>query len=365
MELNRLVSDNIQGIPKNIEFVRNKFLKITCSDKTQLNLLAQKRSFGTYAIEIDVQERREKLSYCFIYGIDKDVGIEELKATIEPKPVVIYRMKRKGQDADYIKAGYTTPSPPRKVKIGLLSYNTTDVSNRPPLCAYCRRIGHTKTVCKATKPACPKCAGEHEYHDCQQKDSPHSLCSNCGGPHSAAYGGCPAIKSYAAVTAIQKKDNISRPAAKQRYSESNPVIPIPPPRTQLHLQPPPPRSFTDGEATYTKLDQPALEAKIHSSIEEVFATETIMPRVFGMCLAIHEISDKGYLSRQFTAPLEYAMKKVLGKEQAELWYAPVMKYKQLAFKSFTAYTKQYHIEPICAPLKTQQEAEDTASEVDG
>ena len=60
----------------------------------------------------------------------------------------------------------------------------------PPIrrCTTCNKLGHLKAQCRSTVPVCPRCGCRGHTPDvCPNK----RCCLNCGGPHSAAYQGCP------------------------------------------------------------------------------------------------------------------------------------------------------------------------------
>ena len=56
-----------------------------------------------------------------------------------------------------------------------------------PPCTTCNKLGHLKAQCRSTVPVCPRCGRGHTPDVCPNK----LCCLNCGGPHSAAYQGCP------------------------------------------------------------------------------------------------------------------------------------------------------------------------------
>ena len=57
-------------------------------------------------------------------------------------------------------------------------------------CYNCNKIGHYQSSCKSKK-TCPRCSREKCNGDCVREEW---QCINCGGPHSAAYNGCPKIQ---------------------------------------------------------------------------------------------------------------------------------------------------------------------------
>ena len=70
----------------------------------------------------------------------------------------------------------------------------------PPMrCYKCQRYGHIATFCKG-KQRFVKCGGDHEYDKCE---SDVKKCSNCGGGHTAAYGGCPVRKRAVVVQQVR------------------------------------------------------------------------------------------------------------------------------------------------------------------
>lgn len=70
--------------------------------------------------------------------------------------------------------------------------------------------------CKATKPRCPKCAGEHEYGGCTA--GAKVKCCNCGGEHSAAYQGCEVQKKAKEVQRYKVQNKVSYAEATEKVS---------------------------------------------------------------------------------------------------------------------------------------------------
>jgi hypothetical protein len=79
------------------------------------------------------------------------------------------------------------------VKIGYVAC-PVERSCNPNQCRYCYKYGHfhydkdgeTKT-CRAEKPTCPKCTGDHTIDKC---DKTETKCVNCGEQHRATYSKC-------------------------------------------------------------------------------------------------------------------------------------------------------------------------------
>ena len=83
-----------------------------------------------------------------------------------------------------------------------------DYINREKLiykCYTCNKIGHLTKNCKLKDKLCPKCNSTNCSGNC-----PKAIwkCINCNGNHSAAYRGCPALKS-AITKSIDRRQNLS------------------------------------------------------------------------------------------------------------------------------------------------------------
>ena len=81
----------------------------------------------------------------------------------------------------------------------------------PWRCYNCQRFGHSASVCKA-KPKCVACAGPHKLQECPSKTKGENIiskCANCGGGHSANYGGCAEVKMAKVVEQVRNKQKMS------------------------------------------------------------------------------------------------------------------------------------------------------------
>ena len=76
----------------------------------------------------------------------------------------------------------------------------------PPQCKNCQKRGHTTNFCYRP-PVCVKCAGPHHTSKCDINKTDQVKCANCGGHHTANFGGCP---DY------QQKRRQLRPTTQQR-----------------------------------------------------------------------------------------------------------------------------------------------------
>ena len=95
---------------------------------------------------------------------------------------------RDGTRSQAIKITFFSPQLPSSIKLDYQEFVVH--AYVPPVrrCTTCNKLGHLKAQCRSTVPVCPRCGSRGHTPDV----CPNKLCClNCGGPHSAAYQGCP------------------------------------------------------------------------------------------------------------------------------------------------------------------------------
>ena len=95
---------------------------------------------------------------------------------------------RDGTRSHAIKMTFFSPQLPTSIKLDYQEFVVR--AYVPPVrrCSTCNKLGHLKAQCRSTVPVCPRCGSRGHTPDV----CPNKLCClNCGGPHSAAYQGCP------------------------------------------------------------------------------------------------------------------------------------------------------------------------------
>jgi hypothetical protein len=342
--LQTIIVDAI-GEPKEVMITRNQKIRIVCTDNAQLNILRTIQKFGKHNIDKYFPEIRQPLHYVLVHGIDTDVSIDDVKSQLQPPPIVVYRGKRQGEDANFVKCGYKDQAP-RKVKMGFITFNAIDVTNKPPICGKCKHIGHIQSNCTSTKNFCPKCAGDHAYDLCPHQGNKFYRCVNCAGQHSATYGGCPAIKTYAAVTAITKKRNCNRQQATRIYKQSNPTIPIPPPRSQLPTTPDPaPNTIEDEGVAYTKFNKEQLDNMFEEKVDKLLQSDSIVPKLLATSFAVTSLYNIGFESEQVKMYLPQIMQFVVGEEFTKLYFKKAWSMHHDLTCAFTGYCKEKGIAP--------------------
>ena len=95
---------------------------------------------------------------------------------------------RDGTRSQAIKITFFSPQLPTSIKLDYQEFVVH--AYVPPVrrCSTCNKLGHLKAQCRSTVPVCPRCGSRGHTPDV----CPNKLCClNCGGPHLAAYQGCP------------------------------------------------------------------------------------------------------------------------------------------------------------------------------
>jgi hypothetical protein len=92
--------------------------------------------------------------------------------------------------------------------LAVLSLRVHEYIPTPMRCQNCQKFGHKSGTCTSTKPTCPRCAGDHVYSLCPNKESTPA-CSNCGEQHSAAYKGCSSFQNSQSSLAYAVRNGVS------------------------------------------------------------------------------------------------------------------------------------------------------------
>ncbi|KAF2346676.1 hypothetical protein FHG87_022567, partial [Trinorchestia longiramus] len=100
----------------------------------------------------------------------------------------------KGKDkikTSMFKVIFDSNSLPPYVRIGYQQYRVNTYIGKPWQCYKCQRFGHSAAFYRSA-PRCVVCSGPHTSNECNK--TTEQICCNCGGNHTANYGGCIKIK---------------------------------------------------------------------------------------------------------------------------------------------------------------------------
>ena len=198
----RIFNDDDQG---------QVYMKSDMAGKGRSNSKTSK-SYATLHLPAEVSH--EKLQDIFDFKLHK---ISDAK-----------RVQIKGKDTDSVKLIFDLPTAPLQLKSRTANgtiYPLEPSFLQPIRCTRCQRFRHTAHVCKAKKPVCPHCAGNHQHFECKQKQN--RKCANCKfTSHGAAYKGCIAYIHYSNELASVNKQ-IQADWDKRRFASASPKPEVP------------------------------------------------------------------------------------------------------------------------------------------
>jgi len=120
----------------------------------------------------------------------------------------------------YMKISLEESQPPDYIYMGYMAYKTKVFIDKPWQCYKCQGFGHNAGNCNA-KPHCVVCSGPHSSKECAVKNKEEMKCYNCGGCHTANYGGCPFIKHAKVIEKIRAEEKLSYREAAIKAKETN------------------------------------------------------------------------------------------------------------------------------------------------
>jgi hypothetical protein len=115
----------------------------------------------------------------------------------------------KGKDkvpTSMFKVTFNSSTLPNFLNLGYQRFQVNPYIAKPWQCFKCQDFGHSAISCKKP-PRCVVCSGAHNVKNCTHQGSP--LCCNCGGQHTASYGGCSFMKQAKAVERIRVENKVS------------------------------------------------------------------------------------------------------------------------------------------------------------
>ena len=146
-----------------------------------------------------------------ITGVSLGENLEDMKKNIKGGTVVAIKRLMAKRDGVRVESTsllleFKEQHLPERVMVGFMSFYVREFV--PPLirCFKCQRYGHVAAMCKGSQ-RCGKCGGNHEYGLCGEDQE--RRCCNCGGDHTAAYGGCPARRKAVVVQQVRAAKNLS------------------------------------------------------------------------------------------------------------------------------------------------------------
>lgn len=164
-----------------------KFLIACCNEKQQ-HKLANLTSLAQVQIRCTIPEATTE---GVIRPIPLSEDLDKLQQSLE-KVKSLQRLKnQKGELTQAVKITFLKKTLPDTVKIVKTFFAVEPYVAPVRRCTKCQRLGHGSKQCKARQDKCPRCGQKKDHPVDNCPNDKH--CLNCGGPHSAAYLGCPEL----------------------------------------------------------------------------------------------------------------------------------------------------------------------------
>ena len=186
----------VKGVQKNV----GKNLLIVTMDMQDSKCLAELLStsqIGSWKVKCQLP-----LNHTVSAGVIGPFGDETLEEELTQElqlagydgatAVRIYKGKDKVKTAMF-KVLFTSQHLPTYLYLGYQRFKVEPFVSKPWQCFKCQGFNHNASNCKGPS-CCVGCGGPHNVKDCSSSRSLAPKCCNCGGIHTANYGGCPRMK---------------------------------------------------------------------------------------------------------------------------------------------------------------------------
>lgn len=239
------------------------------------HLREKKVQFHTWDLD---EDKKLNLVIKGIGGLkDQDVKNELLKMTFHP--LEVFHLKRKGgAPSNLIKVLIPKHEGGDFRKIQRIFEIPVSIETQKPFgtrrpCSICQHFGHSSRNCN-TAARCVKCDGPHHWRDCRKPVEEPATCCNCGGLHSANYGGCPKnpknlFGSYSNAAKNRAQTGQQKPVPQPQKASTATVTPAAPkPNTQKPVPSPRAKNTPKGKSPNmeraTETAQKKVEEFFHS-----------------------------------------------------------------------------------------------------
>ena len=157
---------------------------VGCRSAAQQSKLAGLTSLGQIDIRCSVPQA---VTEGVIKQIPLEEKIEDLLPSIPFGKSAIRLKNRDGSESRAVKITFNCAILPKFIKIHAEEFPVHTYVAPVRRCRKCARFGHSMAQCRSKKETCVRCGlTGHAVPECKNT----ARCTNCSGPHSAAYLGC-------------------------------------------------------------------------------------------------------------------------------------------------------------------------------
>ena len=191
---------------RNVAIIRTKFV-----ESEKMNELLNTNQLGTWKVTCRLP-KSETVSVGKIGPISVGVTDEEILKEMNisnSNVIAAKRMLRRNREPTRMVRIEFSGVLPEYVVYAFQRYRVEKYNNEVQQCYNCQTYGHNAFQCLA-KPRCVVCAGKHSSRDCPNKGQGEvKRCCNCGGAHTANYGGCPKFGQAKKVEQFRSDNKMS------------------------------------------------------------------------------------------------------------------------------------------------------------
>jgi hypothetical protein len=108
---------------------------------------------------------------------------------------------------------------PTRICLLYETFKVTPYIEKAWQCYKCQRFGHNANNC-TNHVRCVLCTGDHELKECKNRTDQTRKCTNCGGAHTASYGGCKQMKVEKTIQKTRAECGLSYAAALRKVKDT-------------------------------------------------------------------------------------------------------------------------------------------------
>jgi len=203
---------------RSVKVISGGRLFITVSTPSQLHTLTDIDKLAGAHVDI-VEYSPEQKCEGVISGVSTDITDEDLLSALSPHKVKsVYRFTKTKDGVKTptysVKLSFSTSNLPSTIPLGYRLHNVSKYVPPPLRCYKCQRFGHVADEWRSSE-RCTRCGIKYDVDNCEIEKA-HFKCANCGGNHSAAYGGCPKMKEQAHINSVMVNEGVTRLQAKSK-----------------------------------------------------------------------------------------------------------------------------------------------------
>ena len=231
MKFYRSVEDSRFGIlgfrDLKINF-KKKHAVIIMNSSEYITELTKINSLGGVQVLVS-QPQSHTTSYGIIHPVGLGDSIEDVKEALQTRcdqagfnaERVFKKIGKEFIPTRNIKLTFSSGQRPDHIFLGSQRFKVFPYVHRALQCYRCQGFGHIANFCRSKMQKCTICSENHNFKECTKAKV---QCANCGGPHSAGYGGCPRWKQAVTAEKIRAVENLSFRDALVRARKEN--VPI-------------------------------------------------------------------------------------------------------------------------------------------